>query len=79
MNQALKKIRTLFTLKDFTQQNKVYIQEQIIEQRVCLRTEIPPEEIQYRAYMIWRDRGCGHGNHFEDWVLARIQLEDERN
>jgi hypothetical protein len=49
-------------------------------------TEAPPEtsespteeEIRYRAYLLYIERGGGHGMDFEDWVTAERELKNRR-
>jgi hypothetical protein len=36
------------------------------------------EEIRYRAYELYLERGGGHGMDFEDWVTAERELKNRR-
>ena len=37
------------------------------------------EDIERRAYHIWQENGCRHGQHLEDWLQAQQELEAEEN
>lgn len=40
--------------------------------------EQPLEDwIRERAYYLWLNRGCPHGEDWRDWFLAKAQLETE--
>ena len=36
------------------------------------------EEIRYRAYLLYIERGAGDGMDFEDWVRAERELKNRR-
>jgi Protein of unknown function (DUF2934) len=36
--------------------------------------ELPREVIAARAYELYLERGCVHGHHLEDWLLAEREL-----
>ncbi len=56
---------------------KVDFAKRIKLQTIVTQHTIPKSKIAERAFAIWQERGCGHGNDHEDWLLAQIQLEDE--
>jgi len=40
-------------------------------------TPVERELIAARAYEIWKERGCTHGYHEEDWLRAEADLLKE--
>jgi hypothetical protein len=78
MHQTLKKIKNLFADKKTPQQNTGSFKRPHLK-LVSSPSVIPSDKIAERAFIIWQERGCSHGNHFEDWLLAKLQLEDELN
>jgi len=36
------------------------------------------DEIRYRAYLLYVERGGGHGMDFEDWLQAERELKNRR-
>ncbi len=77
MKQTITKLRNLFVYRPIVEKEKVT--ESFGNNTIFLQPEIPTEWIAERAFYIWQERGCSHGNDREDWLLARFQLEDELN
>ncbi len=77
MNQTLKKIKNLFVLKPVTKEGSLSVYRESNLESISLRCAISQEKVAQRAFMIWQERGCTHGNDREDWLLAQVQLEDE--
>ncbi len=42
------------------------------------KKQITLDHIATRAYLLWQERGCGHGNDVNDWLRAEAELS-ERN
>jgi hypothetical protein len=79
MNQTLKKIKSLVALREVPPPSEGGSINRFKLAPFVSQQEIPNSDIAKRAFMIWQERGHSHGNDFEDWLLARIQLEDELN
>lgn len=39
------------------------------------KTQSLEEQIRLRAYLIFQERGGGHGHHVEDWLQAEAEIE----
>jgi hypothetical protein len=79
MLHTLTKIKNLVSPKEVAQPNTIGNSKRFKLEPISFQWDIPKHKIAERAFMIWQERGCSHGNDFEDWLLAKIQLEDELN
>jgi len=79
MHQTLKKLKNLVVHKETSQQSTVALFKRLHLEPIPSQHTFPKKEIAERAFFIWQERGCGHGNDREDWLLAKLQLEDELN
>ncbi len=79
MHQTLQRIKNLVATREVAQYSASDISKRFHLEQASSQREIPKADIAERAFMIWQERGCSHGNDREDWLLAKIQLEDELN